>query len=284
MRYILSRLVLITIVAFFHSCSEKSCYEFYSTGQLYKKYDCIDGVKFGLYEEFYISGALKVKANFEKGNFFGEKIHYLENGKVDSLKYYSYGGELDSMYFITTKKKYFWNFQNGQRIEYYSNGVKKDECFYVKGKKDGKFTYFDPTGAKKVYGYYNMGNLLYKLNYSNDSVSYDEGLLINLTNRKKEPIRNLGDTLLDKIETIYSDTYDSVFINVHVEVDSKIVLVDSLKIASGEDRVFELVLNKKGNFLLRYDMYFRSSGILETKNSDLLRNVHLADEFRTIKK
>lgn len=84
----------------------------------------------GKYEEFFISGQLKVNGTFKKGAKTGIWKSWYENGMTEEVVHWTKG------------------VQHGHYVFYYDNGATKEEGHFKNGKKHGVVHQYDKEGEK----------------------------------------------------------------------------------------------------------------------------------------
>src|SRR5690606_6223595 len=95
----MKNLVVLFLIFFISSCSNKKCEKaYYSEGLLKKEICYVNGVRHGLTKEYYKSGKIKTIAKFKKGNINDTIKGFYENGRLEFIQFRSANG-LDSIYY-----------------------------------------------------------------------------------------------------------------------------------------------------------------------------------------
>ncbi len=97
----------------------------------------------GLWMEWYENGNLRFKANWQEGRGHGLWQYFHENGQVRDEGVYHY------------------DIPNGIHQEYHANGQLAVRKFYIDGKKEGKWEYFNSEGLpEKTEQQYHLGEMI----------------------------------------------------------------------------------------------------------------------------
>ncbi|TRZ41650.1 toxin-antitoxin system YwqK family antitoxin [Robertkochia solimangrovi] len=194
--YIFKKIVLVVVISsFFYGCVDvKQRKTFYETGEL-KSISIYDqnGLKNGIYKEYYKTGSIKVVENYENGSLIDTSAYYNENGIKNSEFIYS----PNKLPFF---KKYYPNGQIGQE-GYIMNDTTLIGWwnFYSEsGYLDSKINYVDPKGYLEIKDEINwdIEKYIAKFPHINESIFYrQDGTIIN----EKSNFFNLymEDTLTD---------------------------------------------------------------------------------------
>ena len=117
-----------------------------------------NGLKNGIYKEFYDNGHIKTGGQYSNGNKSGLWTEYFREGGPMKMFYASENGKDGSMneWYRNGEKKirgmYSKDKKHGQWSSWYSNGVKESLITYNQGKKVGIFSYYYNNGIKKSEG------------------------------------------------------------------------------------------------------------------------------------
>lgn len=141
--------------------------EFYSIGNgtaLKQTTEYKNGLKDGVFKEFYINSIVKQEAHYKNGYLHGSRKHYFENGKLkaeesfingkrDSIfKYYYKNGAVEVERMFSNGKL------NGIYNKYYPNGQIEIQHLYANGELDGEIKEFYDNGQVKYIAYFEKGN------------------------------------------------------------------------------------------------------------------------------
>lgn len=104
------------------------------------------------YNNYYPSGKIQREGHFHKNAKVGEWKYFNENGALDStIMYFAGNREGFSQTYIEgklfKKMEYLHDMPHGVYEEYYSDGTKKMQGTYNKGKKQGTWKYFSQQGT-----------------------------------------------------------------------------------------------------------------------------------------
>lgn len=123
-----------------------------------------DGVKIGIWTEFYPNGRMKKEGTYNNGSKEGKWSYWHINGKQNKVEFYidaKKDGIWEEWYSNGNKKKietYKDGFKEGKYYYWYRNGQIKIECQYEHGKKQGKWIEWYKNGQKKETGEYEKGD------------------------------------------------------------------------------------------------------------------------------
>lgn len=121
-----------------------------------------DGIKSGMWEEFYPSGKLRAKGTYDAGLKLGEWTFYYESGKVEQKGSFAKG-----------------EFYDGQWTWYYENEQLWRDEYYVYGLENGPFEEYSDSGTVVSKGEYveglETGEWLYHLNDHKEVGEYVNG-------------------------------------------------------------------------------------------------------------
>ena len=135
----------------------------YINGQIRRQEEYINGKENGLIIEYDTNGVVITKGEYFYGeregnweykiNDFKEKGKYIGGMKIGLWK---------SIYTTTNKTKFKGEFINdipiGKHVNYYSNGLKKEEGKYKNGEKNGEWNIYNKNGELVVTYLYKNGN------------------------------------------------------------------------------------------------------------------------------
>ena len=115
----------------------------FENGQLESRENYKNGIKEGLYVEYYKNGQVELLGKYNDGNMNGEFEKYYENGQLESRENYKNG------------------IKEGLYVEYYKNGQVELLGKYSDGNMNGVFE-----------KYYENGQLESRISYKNDRLYY----------------------------------------------------------------------------------------------------------------
>ena len=134
------------------------------TGNKILEYKMIEGLKNGLYQEWYSDGKLKRKGKYLNNTQVGDWTVWYYNGqmkfeltskmKVTLFNYWYEGGQKRSEGHWEDGKKV------GKWFSWHSNGQVESEGFYIDDQKDGLWVSYDETGTKVSEEAYAAGALI----------------------------------------------------------------------------------------------------------------------------
>lgn len=137
--------------------------KYYDSGVLEVKANYKDGKLDGSYEDYYDSGEIKVKANYKSEKLDGPYERYYKNGKLRIKTYYRNGNQ-DGL-----EEYYPESFINNDKLvrTTYKNGVKDGLYEYIcyNGQLKVRTTYKNGTRHGKIEQYYCNGQLDFKGTY-----------------------------------------------------------------------------------------------------------------------
>lgn len=138
---------------------------FHSNGQLHQRINyqpkSDGGLREGLYEEYYDSGVLKVKANYKDGKLDGSYEEYYFRGEIKVKANYK-SDKLDGpfkRYYITGKPRLKTFYRNGNKdgLEEIFDHESVERTTYKNGVKDGLYEFICDNGQLKVRTTYRNG-------------------------------------------------------------------------------------------------------------------------------
>lgn len=109
--------------------------EHYDNNHIKTKINLIDGLKDGVFKQYYISGKIQVESKFKKGELFGKFNSFHENGNEKIITFY---------------KK---NLKMGSFEEFYNDKKLKICGSYFMGVRIGQFEEYFKSGGKAIYNY-----------------------------------------------------------------------------------------------------------------------------------
>ena len=124
-----------------------------------------NGLKNGLYQEFYSNGRIKLKGQYKNGDKSGLWTEYYIEGGVMRMYYsnkYGKNGSINEWYKNGERKIngiYSEGLKHGIWISWYSNGIKESMVTYNNGKIEGVFIFYYKNGIKKSEGVVNYTGL-----------------------------------------------------------------------------------------------------------------------------
>jgi antitoxin component YwqK of YwqJK toxin-antitoxin module len=98
-----------------------------------------NGVKHGLFQEWYPNGTLKSSLVYEEGEKEGEAVSYYQDGQIKSLRHYT-GGLLE-----------------GESEEFFPDGALRETSFYKEGALEGANTVYYENGSRRSTGWHSQG-------------------------------------------------------------------------------------------------------------------------------
>ena len=226
------------IIIFLYSCKNEKV-EYYSDGNIKKKYFIQNNKLDGEYEEYYKNGKVKLKHIYLNGELKDSSIHYDENGKISQLDYH--------------RKKGF------DYIKVYNKDKISHQGTFYNNQKYGRWKYFDSNGKlKKVIEYIDSCGT----QYTNQGWSYDSNEKFiekgsNYYSVKTEKNKfKINETIDLKIK--YAPLFDKKsisFICISPEIERNYCNLKEEKLDTifSEDQNFDIKLSfsKKGNKTIR---------------------------------
>ncbi|HPE55632.1 MAG TPA: hypothetical protein P5514_04635 [Bacteroidales bacterium] len=146
-----------------------------------------EGIKNGLWKEFYPNGALKSLGMYDHGKKQGEWKYYHPNGQLEQVGSYNKDGKADGFWTwyyptgdVLREETYFNGMIDGHSVEYAEDGSVIAEGDYVEDYRDGKWTfnygdhnsegeYLDGMRHGKWKNYYNDGTLSFSGDFIEDN-------------------------------------------------------------------------------------------------------------------
>jgi len=138
----------------------------HENGQIYEKYNYVNGKLNGEYLEWYDNGEICQKCNYVDGKLNGEYLDWYENGQMcikcnyiaeckngEYLKWYKNGQ-------LNAKFNYIDDKLNEENLQWYKNGQMKIKCNFVNGKLNGEYL-----------EWYENGKISEKCNYVNEKLN-----------------------------------------------------------------------------------------------------------------
>jgi len=121
-----------------------------------------EGIKDGLWKEYYPNGAIKSEGTYDKGNRIGGWKFYYPNGQLEQIGTYNKDGKADgswTWYYATgdllREESYFNGKIDGFSIEYDEYGVVIAQGEYLEDEKEGKWKF--NYGDHKSEGEFSLG-------------------------------------------------------------------------------------------------------------------------------
>jgi len=153
----------------------------YKKNKLNLSINYINGIKHGLYKEYYDNGNIRIECNYSDEQKHGLYKKYYDNGNIriecnyiddkknsEYKEYYDNGQIKEICNYIDDKK-------NGEYKEYYDNGQLYIDCNYSDNKKDGLYKEYD-SQTTVSYSYYKKNKQILELNIDTDDDNYIDNI------------------------------------------------------------------------------------------------------------
>ena len=135
------------------------------TGKKILEFRMVDGLKNGIYKEWYPDGTIKTKGKYSNDDKDGKWTEWNDNGgQKDREKTYKDGKEIEKTswtYYENGQKKSEETWKDRKRdglsTSWYENGQKKEEGTYKDWKQDGLWTHYTDVGNGKYEVTYKAG-------------------------------------------------------------------------------------------------------------------------------
>ncbi|MCD4778958.1 MAG: toxin-antitoxin system YwqK family antitoxin [Candidatus Omnitrophica bacterium] len=128
--------------------------QYHANGTIYQLASCLNGLRHGLYEQFYEDGSLWTTTEFVDDQIEGTKyyyypdgtiwkeLNYVQNERSGEQKFYDRKGQLMIV------ENYKDGKLNGKKQYFYANGNVKEERDYVAGKMEVDIKYYSEFGRE----------------------------------------------------------------------------------------------------------------------------------------
>lgn len=120
-----------------------------------------EGIKDGMWKEYYPEGQLRSVGKYDKGKKVGDWKYYYENGKVEEEGRYNKSGKADGAWHwyyedgtLRREESYLAGLEDGEYLEYSDSAQLIVKGNYIEGLEDGEWTYtyddFRETGTYRA--------------------------------------------------------------------------------------------------------------------------------------
>ena len=243
------KIVLILTYFIITGCADSDNEQgYYDSGNLRYEVPLENGLRDGVLTQYYEDGSIELQSNWKDGDKHGKLVSYYGNGNVKTIEYFKDNVRVDTLKTYDSlgnvMEKFFFEqgMKEGPYFQYYQTGEIKIKGGIKDNKKHGRAETYYPNGEVKRREIYDLGKLVYSVDYTKSGVPYDISLPI-VVNRIDESNK----VYIGLEYSFFDDSYIGVNIG---PLDAKRRLLDTLDRAKS-DNSLGLVYEYSPSFLER---------------------------------